>query len=81
MAVSFYIDPEFVEDEDVDEIKAELFEDIDSLTAIYPALGDKLKTLKSDVTNMEAAGKTMAQKGKTFNETTDKVNAEDFLKC
>ena len=61
---------------DVDDIKVQLFDDIDSLTAIYPALKDKLKNLKSDVTNLEAAGKTMAKKGQVFNEMTDKVNAE-----
>ena len=61
---------------DVDDISADLSEEIDSLTAIYPVLKAKLKHLKTDVDKMSSIGKTMALKGKTFNEMTDNVNAE-----
>ncbi|QKJ22128.1 methyl-accepting chemotaxis protein [Poseidonibacter lekithochrous] len=61
---------------DVDNIKVSLYEEIDSLTAIYPVLKSKLKHLKTDVDNMANIGKKMALKGKTFNEMSDNVNAE-----
>jgi len=61
---------------DVNEIKTQVFEDIESLTAIYPALKDKLITLEGAVISMADTGKTMAEKGKLYNELSDKVNME-----
>jgi len=65
--------------EEVDTIKKNLFDDIDKLVITYPSLQDKFSRLKTNISNMESTGKTMAQRGKTFNEMIAKTNNEMIL--
>ena len=65
--------------EEVDNIKKTLFKDISVLSLKYPKLKEQFPHLKADILKMQTAGKTMAQKGKTFNQMIEKTNHEMII--